>query len=138
METPARPLAIAEGLYVEVELINQDASTDQLAFTLVPDAQADFAQGFLGVSTPLAKAILGYTVGSTVPYRAEDIRAVKILAARPSQQKPTEDVAARREAVEREAINTAEYINAMIFASAVDTKWGDYDADGLNPENWKQ
>ncbi len=74
--------------------------------------------------------------GSTLPYPMADIRAVRILAAVAHGSTPTEDVAARREASRQEAVNKSEFINAMIFASAVDTKWGDYDVDSLDPATW--
>lgn len=124
------------GMRVEVELVSRSDETERLAFTIVPDEQADFAAGFLGAGTPLAKTILGQGVGSELPYPVADIRAVRILAAAASGQTPAEDVAARREAVEREAVEKSEFINAMIFATTVDTKWGGYDADGLDPTNW--
>jgi hypothetical protein len=127
---------VAAGMHVEVELVSQSGETERLAFTLVPDDQADFAAGFLGLGTPLAKTILGHVAGSTLPYPVADIRAVRIVAVVAHGATPTEDVAARREASRQEAVNKSEFINAMIFASAVDTKWGDYDVDSLDPATW--
>jgi hypothetical protein len=124
------------GMYVEVALLNQTGECDRLAFTIVPDEQADFAAGFLGDRTPLARLILGQPVGSELPYLVEELCAVRILSAKISDQTPAEDVAARREAALRAAVSKAEYTNAMIFASAVNNKWGDYDLDGLDPEKW--
>ncbi len=38
--------------HVEVELIDQDGHTEQMAFDLVYAAAADFDRGLLGVNTP--------------------------------------------------------------------------------------
>jgi hypothetical protein len=130
------PGPVTSGMYVEVELVSRSGETQRLAFTIVPDEQADFTAGFLGEGTPLAKAIRGQTVGSQVPYPVADMRAVRILAALASGQTPAEEVAARREAILREAAEKSEFISAQIFASSVDTKWGDYDADGLDQTKW--
>ncbi len=126
---------VATGMYVEVELVSRSGETERLSFTIVPDEQADFAAGFLGAGTPLAKAILGQVAGSELPYRVDDIRAVRVLAVATGRT-AAEDVAARRKAVIRDAVNKSDFINAMIFASAVNTKWGDYDVDGLDPTTW--
>ena len=61
---------------------------------------------------------------------------MKILSVAPSDRTPGEDVSARREAVIRDAVARSDFTNAMIFASAVNTKWGDYDADGLDASQW--
>jgi hypothetical protein len=128
-ERQASPGVVTAGMRVEVELISQDGEAERLAFTLVPDEQADFAAGFVGVGTPLAQAILGHAPGSEVPYIVADMRAVRILAAAPSGEMPTEDVAARREAVVREAVNQSNLINALMVATSVNNKWGDYDVE---------
>lgn len=130
------PAAVSLGAQVQIELIARDGSAEPLTLTLVPDEQADFRAGFLGAGTPLAQALLGQAAGSEVPYRAADIRRVRILAVNPHGRAPDQDVAARREAVTREAVDQSNAITAMIFASAVNTKWGDYDADGLDPTRW--
>ena len=130
------PSTVTAGMSVEVELVSQGGEVDRLAVTIVADEQADFAAGFLGAGTPLAKAILGRPVGAEVPYPIGDMRSVRILAAAEGGQMPAEDVAARREAVVREAVNQSNLINALMIATSVNNKWGDYDADGFDPENW--
>ena len=129
------PAPVAAGMYVEVELVGQNGESDRLAFTIVADEQADFAAGFLGAGTPLARAILGRAVGSEVPYPVADMRSVRILSAAPSDKTPSEDVAARREAVVREAVNQSKLIDALMVATSVSNKWGDYDVDGIDPSN---
>ena len=57
------PMLVALGTHVEVELIDESGASEHLAFDLVPDEQADFANGFLGAGTPLAQAIWGRTRG---------------------------------------------------------------------------
>jgi hypothetical protein len=125
-------------MYVEVELVSRSGEIDRLAFTIVADEQADFAAGFLGAGTPLAQAILGHAAGSEVPYPVADMRSVRILSAAPSDKTPAEDVAARREAVVRAAVNQSKLIDALMVATAVDNKWGGYDADGPAPEGWEK
>lgn len=133
----AEALVVTKGMRVEVELVSQDGEADRLAFTLVSDEQADFAAGFLGEGTPLAQTILGQAVGSELPYTVADMRSVRILSAEESGETPSEDVAARREAVVREAVNKSNLINALMVATSVNNKWGDYDLEGLDPTEWK-
>jgi hypothetical protein len=128
--------AVDIGYLVEVDLISQGGEAERLVFTLVEDKQADFKAGFLGVSTPLAQAILGKTAGEVIPYQAGDLRCVKILSVRLSDQVQSEDIASRRQAVIRKAIDHSDYVNAMIFAGSVNSKWGDYDIGKLDTSDW--
>jgi hypothetical protein len=48
-----------------------------------------------------------------------------------------EDVTARREAVIQQAIKHSDSVNAMIFAGAVNSKWGEYDFGKLDPAQWE-
>jgi hypothetical protein len=130
-------LTIKPGHLVEVELISQNGETERLVFTLVSDDKADFDAGFLGVSTPLAKTILGKMAGVQVPYRVGDLKAVKILSVQASGAEQTEDVSARRQATIDQAVKQSDYVNAMIFAGSVNSKWGDYDIDKLDPSQWE-
>jgi len=136
MSEPAQDLKADAGMLVEVELLDRSGEAERLTFTLVPDEQADFKAGFLGVGTPLGKALLGRRAGEALDYQVGDIRSARVLSVAVSDRMPGEDVAARREAVVRDAVAHSDFINAMIFASAVNTKWGDYDADGLDPSQW--
>jgi hypothetical protein len=136
-EQTAIPDTVESGMSVRVELVSRSGKTEALAFTIVPDEQADFSAGFLGVGTLLARAILGQTVGSQVPYPLADLSEVRIVAASASTQTPADETASRREAVLREAAEKSEFTSAQIYATSADTKWGDYDADGLDPSKWK-
>jgi hypothetical protein len=133
---PVENQKIEVGSLVDVELVSQAGEAERLAFTLVEDRQADFGAGFLGMSTPLAIAILGKTAGEVIPYQAGDLKSVKILSVRASDRVQTENVAARRQAVIQKAIKHSDYVNAMIFAGSVNSKWGDYDIGKLDPSQW--
>jgi hypothetical protein len=134
---PAR-IPIGNGTLVEVELISRSGKSERLTFTLVEDGQADFAAGFLGEGTPLARTLIGHTAGEDLPYEAGDLRSVKVLAVTVSERAPGENVAARRKAVLRQAVDHSDYINAMIFATSVNNKWGDTDVQGLDPGQGKE
>jgi len=124
-------------MLVEVELVSCSGECERLIFTLVADEQADFPAGFLGVGTPLAKTILGHWPDSELDYGVGDLQHVRILSVAPSDQIQTEDVAARREAVIRKALKHSDYVNALTFATSVNSKWGDYDIDSLDPDQWE-
>jgi hypothetical protein len=124
------------GSLVEVELLSRTEPPERLNFTVVEDRQADFKAGFLGASTPLAQVLLGKTAGETLPYPAGDLAGVRILSVRRGRVQ-TEDVAARRKAVVDKAIKHSDYVNAMIFAGSVNSKWGDYDIGKLDPGQWE-
>jgi hypothetical protein len=120
-------LSVALGTHVEVELIDETGVSEALAFDLVPDDQADFANGFLGSGTPLARAVMGQRAGQLVAYPMGDVRQVRIVRVTPSRNLPPEDVAAKRQAVLQQAVAESERISDMVFALAVGSKWGDYD-----------
>jgi hypothetical protein len=124
---PEDSLTVDLGTHVEVELIDETGARESLAFELVPDEQADFANGFLGIGTPLAQAILGRKSGETVTYRLGDMVSVRIVLVAPAQRLQEEDVAAKRQAVIQQAVVESERISDMVFALAVGSKWGDYD-----------
>ncbi|HBY08759.1 MAG TPA: hypothetical protein DEH22_13625 [Chloroflexi bacterium] len=135
-EIPA-PRRAQLGCWVEIDLIARSGARERLEFDLVPDGQADYQAGFLGVSTPLAKAILGEAAGTLIPYFTEELMGVEILSINESSRKPAQDAAARRQSAVNEARDQIEFTNAVLFAASTDTKWGEYDADGLDYEGWK-
>ena len=125
------------GFCVEIKLLSRSGESEHLEFDIVPDEQADYQAGFLGVSTPLAKAILGEKTGITIPYFTDELMAIEILSIRESTRIPAPDAAARRDTAVQNAKEQIEFTNAVLFAASVDTKWGTYDADGLDYEKWK-
>ncbi len=124
------PLRVGPGTHVQVELVDEAGNTEHLAFDIVPDAQADFAHGFLGISTPLAQAILGQPEGIAVPYTVGDIVQARIQSVTLDVRAPSTDAEAKRQAVLRQALAQAEQVSDMAFALAVGSKWGDYDPGG--------
>ena len=134
--SPAYSLKAGVGMHVDLVLITE-TGTEPLAVDIVPDSSADFARGFLGEGTPLAQAIQGKAAGNTVPYHAGDIHTVKILSVQPSTSLPPPDVAERREATIRKAVDESDRTNAIIFASSFSGKWGDYDPDGIG-KTWEK
>ncbi|MFH2039000.1 MAG: hypothetical protein ABIJ65_06140 [Chloroflexota bacterium] len=129
-------LKVEPGMLVEVELVSALGEVERLTFTLVEDEQADFQAGFLGSGTTLAKTILGHYPDSTLDYKAGDLQFVRILSVEPSDKIQTEDINSRRKTLMRKALDHSDYVNALIFATSVNSKWGDYDIDSLDPEQW--
>ncbi len=137
-ERPAEPGdapgEVAVGMHVEVELVGESGEGERLALDIVPDDEADFSSGFLGISTPLSRALLGRRAGGVVPYRAGDIREVRILSVAASVHPPAEDVSATRQAILQKAITKSDMADTVRFALTVDTKWGGYDPSSIAPE----
>ena len=128
-------LRVQLGCHVEIELLARSGERESLAFDLVPDDVSDYQAGFLGVSTPLAQAILGEASKTLVPYFTEELQAVQILSVTTSTRKPPSDASSRRKEAVDDAVNQIEFTNAVLFAASVDTKWGEYDPDGLDYEH---
>jgi hypothetical protein len=129
------PGLVALGTRVEVELLTAEGDSEQLACDIVPDDAADFAAGFLGASTPLARAITGRPVGSRLPYRAGDIVEVRILSVARSERRADTGAAAERDAATRDAVNRAEAEDTIRLALTFSSKWGDYDPEPLERDN---
>jgi hypothetical protein len=132
------PQAVTLLTHVEIEMSyprdesrGNEGEAEKLAFDIVPDAQADYYAGYLGESTPLAKAIMGCRVGNVVVYKAgEEACKVRILSIQPAAGKPGGEADARRAAVQQAREQIAK-TDAMIFASTVEGKWGEYDTDSM-------
>ncbi len=124
---PNVSLPVGLSTHVQVELVDESGGSELLEFDLVPDEQADFAHGFLGVGTRLAQTILGQSAGCVLPYSAGDVVQVRIVSVSPSARAPSEDVAAKRQAVLQQAVAEADRVSEMTWALAVGSKWGDYD-----------
>ena len=129
------PKIISSNCHVEIALVSQTGEIERLSLDIVPDTGADFEAGFLGASTPLARAIIGKTVGAHVTYKVGDLKEIQILAV--SEPVRAENSAASREAAMRDTMNQVAFTNAVNFAASTDTKWGEYDADGLDFEKWR-
>lgn len=128
---------VALGDHVEVELISEMGEVERLAFDVVPDEEADFSAGFLGVGTPLAQAILGARAGSLLPYAVGDMRQVRVLAVGAGVGAPGGDAVAARQAVIQKAISKSDLADVVRFALTVDQKWGETDPEGI-VSNWEE
>lgn len=138
----AQTVALLSHVEVEIQSPRQFAQDqadecERLSFTIVPDNQADYYSGYLGVSTPLAQAILGCHVGNRVVYQAGGeackVRILSIAQAEAAPGAAGQDLTPaeeRREAV-RQAQQQIADIEAMIFASTVEGKWGEYEVEGF-------
>lgn len=126
-----RDTIITVGCQVEIYLLDRAGNKEQLTVIIIPDESADFANGYLGENTALAKAMLGERAGTTIPYLKDDILGIEILRVAVSADKPPEDAAKKREAMMKKAMREVEDTNAMIFASSFSGKWGDYDPDSI-------
>jgi hypothetical protein len=122
---------VGQDCHVEIELIDEQNQSEHMEFDLVADNAADFANGRIGVNTPLGKAIRGKFVGAVVNYVQGDICKVRILSVTPLQSKVDTDAEARRQAILDEAVRKAERTNTEMFASSYDGKWGDYNTEGM-------
>lgn len=126
------------GRHVILELIFDNGEIEKVDLDLVPDSAADFDNGFLGESTPLAKAILGQYAGMTVPYRAGDIVHVRILSVTNELSSAPVDLTARREETTRKAVEDSNTISTVIYASTMSNKWGDMDPNLIKDDEEEQ
>jgi len=134
-------MLITIGCHVVVDLIDRGGKKDRLSVDIVSDEVADFAHGFLGASTPLAKVLAGEKEGTIIPYLKDDIYAIEILSVMASTSKPAEDAVEKRQEKMKRTMQEVERTNAVVFASSFSGKWGDYDPDSIpkvdNPEGQK-
>lgn len=133
-ETNPSPLTAATGRHVELELLYEGGELERLSLDLVADTAADFARGMLGESTPLARAIHGQAAGSAIPYCEGDALEVRVLAVSAELAGQPVDLTTRRQETERKAVRRSDQTNLIIFASAVNNKWGDYDPGAIQDE----
>lgn len=127
------PGIVALGAQVEIELVAHDGESERLIFDIVPEEAADFDAGFLAVTTPLARAIVGRAAGADVPYRMGDVVRVRILAVSRSQRRAEASAAAERDAATRDAVQRAKTEETIQLALTFSSKWGDYDPEPLEP-----
>lgn len=132
---PKVPGVVKVGCRVLLELVSQHGEVENLSVEIVPDQQADYDSGLLGVSTPLAKTVLDQPLGRTLSYRMGDLKSVRILSIETGHLADETAAARRREAAQK-AAEEVDRTNAMVFASSFSGKWGDYDPKGI--EAWEQ
>ena len=125
-------ICVRLGDQVEIQIIYRSGHKEKLLLDLVEDSKADIDQGYLGESTPLAKAILGESPGTVVPFFTPELLAVEILSVHEASRKPDPEVSNRRKQSLKDTLNCIELRDAILFASSTETKWGRYDPDGLD------
>ncbi len=125
---------IMVGCQVEIDLIDREGNREHLKVVIVKDESADFAQGYLGENTTLAKALIGERKGTTIPYLKDDILGIEILSVSKPGNVPAEDVAEKRKAMMKKTQQEVEDTNAMVFASSFSGKWGDYDPESISKD----
>ena len=125
------------GDQIEIQLIYRSGQKEKLILDLVEDSKADIDQGYLGVSTPLAKAILNEPPGTIVPFFTPEILAVEILSVHETSRQPDPEVSKRRKQSLKDTLNRIEFRDAILFASSTETKWGQYDPDRLDQTGWQ-
>lgn len=123
------------GRHVELELKYDNGEKERLGLNVVADAAADFSSGFLGEGTSLARAIMGMQAGSIIPYKMGDIVEVRILSVSAEMTAQPKDLTERRDEVTRKALRQSNHTSAVIYASSMNSKWGDYDPSALKDED---
>ena len=126
---------ISVGCQVELDLSDREGNKERLRVLIVPDEAADFAHGYLGQNTPLARVLSGEKAGVVIPYLKDDIYSIEVLSVTKSDVAPPKDAANRREASLKKAMREVENTNAIVFASSFSGKWGDYDPDSIPKED---
>jgi hypothetical protein len=129
MDTQTSPTPISLNCRVLVELVDASGQAEREEFTLVPAEQADLKSSLLGENTRLGRLLLGRYAGQKLPYRAGDLKEVRILAVQPGEGAVPTDAADKRRQAVRKAAAQSEITNQMIFSTASGSKWGDYDVD---------
>jgi hypothetical protein len=123
------------GSRVVVDLIDERGEAEHLSLVVVPDDKADFQAGYLGAGTRLAAVLIGQQAGQTVPYRQGDLVEIRILDVEPFAVSEAPDAASARQAGIQKAIDRSDLQDTLRLALAVSVKWGDYDPNGIAPED---
>ena len=129
------PPRVGLGSRVVVELIGGRGEAERLSLAVVPDDNADLQAGYLGAGTPLAAAMMGQQAGQAVPYPHEGLVEIRILDVEPFAVSEAPDAASARRAVIQKAVDKSDLQDTLRLALAVSVKWGDYDPDGIAPED---
>ncbi len=129
MDTQPSSPPISLNCRVLVELVDTSGQAEQREFRLVPTKQADLKSGLLDENSPLGQTLLGHHAGQSLPYRAGDLKEVRILAVLPGDEPVPSEAAEKRRKDVQKAAAQSEITNQMIFSTASGSKWGDYDVD---------
>lgn len=129
VETRSSSPPISLNCNVLLELVDTSGQAEQREFRLVPTEQADVRSGLLDENSPLGRALLGHHAGQTLPYRAGDLKEVRILAVQGGDEPAPSEAADKRRKAVRKASAQSEITSQMIFSTASGSKWGDYEVD---------
>ena len=129
MDTQPISTPISLNCRVLVELVDTSGQAEKRELWLVPAEQADLKSGLLDENSPLGRTLLGHHAGQSLPYRAGDLKEVRILAVQPGDEPVASEAAAKRRKDVQKASAQSEITNQMIFSTASGSKWGDYNVD---------
>jgi hypothetical protein len=129
---PSPPVGL--GVHAVLELVSRDGAAEDLTVDIVPDAAADIDAGLLGVSAPLAQAVLGKRAGSSAAYTAGDLAEVRVRRVTWADEEAARLSAERRQAAQERTAREVAKTAAATFASTFEGKWGGYNPDGM--EHW--
>jgi hypothetical protein len=122
---------------VAFDLIFRSGKREYLEFIIVDESIANPEARLLSCKSPLAQVILGEKVGSVIPYFTDELMAIQILTITLGPEFPLLYATREREERMREILSQIEFRDALLFASSSNSKWGNYDADGMNYQSWK-
>jgi hypothetical protein len=134
--TPKNVGSVQLWVEIEIDIVFRSRDKERLSFSIVPEEQSNIELGLLSEKSPLAKAILGEKPGVTVPYFTQEIIAISILSVNESNRDLDSCTKKRRENFIKDTLSKIQFRDALLFASSTDTKWGSYDADGLDYSTW--
>lgn len=117
---------------VELELITEKGAREPLVIQLADDSAANIDEGWIGLETPLGRAIRGQPEGAQIAYRMGDIRSLRIVRVSDVDAPPPADAVERRQAILDEARRKAERTEQEMFSSSYTGKWGGYSAEDLS------
>ena len=124
------------GCQVSLEILYRNGRRESLSLDIVTDEKGDLNHGFLSSSTHLARAILGEKTGYIIPYFTEETISVEITLIQKSTRTPGADAHKKKKSKLNEIKDQIEFRDALLFASSSNTKWGEYDPDGMDFNTW--
>ncbi len=129
---------VKPGHHIRLELHYRSGQREEMEFDLVPDELAGIIKGSLGLSTPLAQSILNEKAGILIPYFTDEIMGLKILEINFGNINLDQRSGKPRRDFLDEIKAQISFREAQLFAASGNTKWGSYDPDGMDYEEWKK
>ena len=135
-DTNAQRLRVKLGHQVRLELLYRSGERETLELVIVPDEMSELSQNLIGVSSPLASAILEEKIGILIPFFTEEIMAVKVLEIKSGETDRKTHRIKTQKLTQDEIKAQIAFREAQLFASSSNTKWGSYDPDGWDQDSW--